>query len=151
MTERVDHWGALASAVCAIHCALNGLIPAMFGVLGLGFLLSDEAEWALTLLAIGLASYALYAGYRRHHSLLVAEGFGLGMLGLLAARFLEAGHEHEVLATVAAHSHEGANGPDLGIWVTIGSGFVLVLAHFANQRAFRARKSTRAPESCCEV
>ena len=54
-----DRLGATVSSLCAIHCAVCALLPAAFGVLGLGFLLGHEAEWALTLTAIAFGSGAL--------------------------------------------------------------------------------------------
>ena len=32
-----DYFGSLASTVCAVHCAICGFLPALFGILGLGF------------------------------------------------------------------------------------------------------------------
>ena len=46
-----DRFGALASAVCAVHCGVCALLPWAFGALGLGFLVGYEVEWALTLVA----------------------------------------------------------------------------------------------------
>ena len=38
--EKVDRFGMVASSLCAIHCAICSLAPAIFGAIGLGFLLS---------------------------------------------------------------------------------------------------------------
>lgn len=92
--ERIDRFGAVASSLCAVHCAICALLPAAFGALGLGLLLSHEAEWVFTLIAIGFAAGALILGWRRHRSVLVAGLLALGIAGLLTSRVLEMGEAH---------------------------------------------------------
>ena len=92
--ERVDQAGAVASTLCAIHCAICALLPAAFGALGLGMLLSQTAEWAFTLVAVAIAAGALVLSWRQHRSLAVAGLLSLGIVGLLASRVLEMGSDH---------------------------------------------------------
>ena len=56
---KVDRFGAVASSLCALHCVLCALAPAIFGSIGLGFLLSQGTELTLTLFAILFAAVAL--------------------------------------------------------------------------------------------
>ncbi len=97
MSERVDRLGAMASGLCAVHCALCALLPAVFGVLGVGFLLGHEAEWVFTLVAVAFATGALVLGWRRHRSFWVVGLLAMGIVGLLVSRGLEmgSGHHHE--------------------------------------------------------
>lgn len=96
-SERVDRIGAVASSLCAVHCALVALLPAALGALGLGALLGHEAEWVFTLIAVAFAGGALFLGWRRHRSSLVAGLLVLGIVGLLASRGIEmsSGHHDE--------------------------------------------------------
>ena len=92
--ERVDQAGAVASTLCAIHCAICALLPAAFGALGLGMLLSQTAEWAFTIVAVSIAFGALVLSWRQHRSIAVAGLLSLGIVGLLASRVLEMGSDH---------------------------------------------------------
>jgi hypothetical protein len=98
MNEKVDRFGAVASSLCAVHCALCALLPAAFSALGLGFLIGHEAEWVLTLIAVALGAGALFLGWPKHRSNQVAAFLVIGILGLLASRGLEMGSDH--------HGHE---------------------------------------------
>lgn len=92
--ERIDQAGAVASTLCAIHCAICALLPAAFGALGLGMLLSQTAEWAFTIVAVSIAGGALILSWRQHRSVAVAGLLSLGIVGLLASRVLEMGSDH---------------------------------------------------------
>ena len=108
--EQLDRWGAVASTACALHCAACAFVPAMFAVLGLDILLGHEAEWGLTLLAVGIGVAALGIGWRRHKNMTVLAVISIGIVGLLVARSLEGGHhdEHaEDKTHAAASEHAG--------------------------------------------
>ena len=92
--ERIDQAGAVASTLCAIHCAICALLPAAFGALGLGMLLSQTAEWAFTIVSVSIAGGALVLSWRQHRSVAVASLLGVGIVGLLASRVLEMGSDH---------------------------------------------------------
>ena len=85
----VDRVGAAASSLCATHCALSSLLPAAFGMLGLGFLLSEEVEWGLTAVALTLGSWALVSSWRKTRSLRIAALLAMGInpvwLGIMIA------------------------------------------------------------------
>ena len=92
--EQIDRFGAVASSLCAIHCAVCALLPAAFGALGLGMLLSQEAEWVFTIIAVLFALAALILVLRQKRSSTIAGLLGLGIIGLLSSRGLEMGSEH---------------------------------------------------------
>ena len=94
MDEKVDRFGAVASSLCAVHCALCALLPTAFSAVGLGFLIGHEVEWGLTLLAVALGIGALIFGWRQHRSTQVAALLIIGIVGLLASRGLEMGSDH---------------------------------------------------------
>ncbi|MFT6397077.1 MAG: hypothetical protein ACJAYU_001823 [Bradymonadia bacterium] len=94
MTERVDRFGAAASGLCAVHCAVCAFLPAALAALGLGYLLGHTAEWVFTLIAVSFAAAALVYGWRSHRSLSVVVLLGVGIIGLLASRGLEMGSDH---------------------------------------------------------
>jgi len=77
-----DRLGALASFLCALHCAALPFVLALLPALGLGFLADHGFERGFivcaTLLALGTLAY----GYRRHHARR-ALGFLLPALALL--------------------------------------------------------------------
>ena len=92
--EFTDRFGAVASSLCAIHCAICGMAPALFGMLGLGVLLSHEVELGLAVMAIVVALGAIVVAWRQHRSRLVLGIFVLGIVGLLVSRGLEMGSHH---------------------------------------------------------
>ena len=123
----VDRFGAFASGACAVHCAVCSLLPGMLVALGLGALLSHEAEWALTLAAIAFASVALLHGWREHRSTWILPVLAIGIVGLLASRALEEASVHEI-----------------GTGVGVAAGIALVVGHVSNLRALRRSYVERA-------
>ena len=97
----IDRSGALASVLCAVHCALSAFLPWLFGAVGLSVLAGDSAEWLFTLIAIALASGGLVLGWKSGQSKKVAALFILGIVGLLASRGME-------MSAVSHESHRGA-------------------------------------------
>ncbi len=61
-----DRFGATASMLCAVHCALLPLVIAILPALGLGFLADHRFEHAFIAFASVLALTALIFGFRRH-------------------------------------------------------------------------------------
>ena len=106
MSERLDRFGAVASSLCALHCALCAFLPIVFSAVGLGFLIGHEAEWVLTMVAIAFAGGALFWGWAQHRSVYVAGLLTLGIVGLLASRGLEMGSGH--------HDHHGSHHAEEG-------------------------------------
>jgi len=79
-----DRFGASASFLCAVHCALLPLVIAVLPALGLGFLADHRYERAFIAFASLLALSTLLAGRRRHQRW-HAFGFLLPGIALLAA------------------------------------------------------------------
>lgn len=115
--QLADRIGAIASFLCAIHCALLPFVLALLPVIGLEFLADHRFERGFVLFACALASVALIRGFRRHQQplplLLAAPGLALLLLGVTYAE----GY------SIVLHS----------VLVTCG-GLLLAAAHFVNLR-----------------
>lgn len=61
-----DRFGATASLLCAVHCALLPLVLALLPALGLGFLADHRVEHGFIAFASLLALTSLIIGFRRH-------------------------------------------------------------------------------------
>lgn len=113
-----DRVGAVASFLCAIHCAMLPFVLALLPFLGLEFLADHRFERGFVLFACALALVALVRGYRRHQGplplLLAAPGLALLLLGVTFAENY----------SIVLHS----------MLVTCG-GLLLASAHFVNLRA----------------
>ena len=117
LEARVDRFGALASMLCAVHCAL---LPVMFGVLpmlGLGFLAWHGFERAFVGFAIVLASISLLYGLRKHGSYRAFLFLVPGILLLVIGVVVGSDHTDPLHATV----------------VSIG-GTLVALSHVINMR-----------------
>ncbi len=116
----VDRFGALASGLCALHCAITALLPSILATLGLSALLGHHAEWGFTLVAASLAFLALVLSWRRYQSLGAVVLLGTGIFGLFLARFLEEAEVH-----------------GLGTGLSIFAGVLLISGHVLNLRLRR--------------
>ena len=125
--QSVDRLGVFMSGVCAVHCALTALLPGLLTALGLGALLSHEAEWAFTVAAIVFAVSALVYGLRAHRSKWVPAVLAVGVVGLLASRFIE---------EAGAHS--------AGTVVGVAAGLALVVGHVSNLCTMRRGRAESA-------
>ncbi|HMM66132.1 MAG TPA: MerC domain-containing protein [Dokdonella sp.] len=68
LESRIDRFGAFASLLCAVHCALLPLVFGVLPALGLAFLADHDFERAFVGFAIVLASISLLFGLRKHGS-----------------------------------------------------------------------------------
>ena len=116
----LDRLGTIASSVCALHCVLCSLAPALLTLLGLGVLVSHEAEWGFTFVAALLAIAAAIKGYCPCGSWKVPAMLLTGVVVLFIARFNEA---------------LGMGIPE--VFITVVGGSILVGGHLANLRACR--------------
>jgi hypothetical protein len=117
LDRRIDRFGAFASMLCAIHCAL---LPVVFGVLpalGLGFLANHAYEQAFVGFAILLASISLWFGLRKHGSYLAFLFLVPGIILLIAGVLIGFDHSSSGHALI----------------VSIG-GSLVALSHLANLR-----------------
>lgn len=112
-----DRFGAIASFLCAIHCAALPFVLALLPLAGLEFLADHRFERAFVVFACALALLTLVKGYRRHHRpaplTLAFPGLSLLLLGVTVAEQYP----------IALHS----------VLVTCG-GVLLASAHVANLR-----------------
>ncbi len=108
---RKVNWDALGvgtSVACAIHCALLPLFLSSLPVLGIELIDNVSFEYTMIFLALGIGSYSLWHGYKRHHhSLIPLLMFSLGILLLFAKQVW---HQYQyyilpfaVLLIIAAH------------------------------------------------
>jgi hypothetical protein len=166
--RHIDQAGVWASSLCALHCMVAALIPALLSALGLGLLFGHVAEWLFTIIALVFASSALVLGWRRHRSRLGAALLALGIMGLLASRGIEmsggghhATHAHHATHHVEhdAHSDEGldhgahhAEEPaheeehdshTLGTVVGVLAGLMLLFGHMVNLSVMRRDREGR--------
>jgi MerC mercury resistance protein len=112
-----DRFGATASFLCAIHCALLPFVIAVLPALGLAFLADHGIERGFVLFACLLAATMLLLGYRRHrrpNALLVLLP---AVLLLLWGVLLD--------AEQASVAHA---------WLVSSGGTLLALAHLINLR-----------------
>lgn len=116
-----DRFGATASFLCAVHCALLPLVIAVLPALGLDFLADHRFERAFIACASLLALTTLLIGFRRHQRFrafwFLAPGIGLLVAGIVVD-FEHASWLHAVL-------------------VALG-GTLVALAHLTNLRLARA-------------
>lgn len=115
-----DRVGAMASFLCAIHCAALPFVLALLPLLGLGFLADHRFERGFVIFACVLALISLLNGYRRHRRSLplrlAMPGLALLLIGVtFAERY-----------SIGLHS----------ALVTCG-GLLVAAAHFVNLRADR--------------
>lgn len=165
----IDRFGATASSLCALHCAVCALLPAAFTAVGLGALLSHEAETGLALVAVTFGLLALWLARKTHGSTRVTVLLFMGIIGLVGARGLELsssheshGHEeevvhhedhhedhhddHDAIADGDAHQH-GDEDEALhlaGSSIGVTGGLLLFVGHLLNLRAVG-----RYREECC--
>lgn len=94
-----DRFGATASFLCAVHCALLPLVIAVLPALGLGFLADHRFERIFIGFASALALTTLVIGFRRHQQFrafwFLVPGICLLVAGIVVdfdhASFLHAG------------------------------------------------------------
>lgn len=112
-----DRFGATASFLCALHCAVLPFVVAVLPALGLGFLANHAVERAFVLFACSLGSATVLLGLRRHGDrralALLLPGVGL-LLGGIAVDSGAAPLWHALLVSVG--------------------GVLLSLAHLTNLR-----------------
>lgn len=124
----LDKVGAVASAICAVHCALTGLALSLLSVVGLGFLGSTASEVGFIGFALVVGLWAIVHGLRKHHSPIPAAVFVLG-LGCLSLSHFAFPHTH------GSTSHPASLGST--IFAVLG-GLSLVSFHALNLRYQKA-------------
>lgn len=113
------NWDALgigASLACAIHCAVLPMITSSLPLLGINIIHHTGFEIAMIVLALGIGSYSLYHGYKKHHhSLIPLSIFFTGFVFLVLKQFFI--------------EYEG--------WLLIPAVILIIAAHLLNYRNCR--------------
>lgn len=89
LARAADRFGATASLLCAVHCALLPLVIAILPALGLGFLADHRFEHAFIAFASVLALTTLVFGFRRHQHFRAFWFLVPGIVLLFAGIFVE--------------------------------------------------------------
>lgn len=111
-----DRFGATASLLCAVHCALLPLVLALLPALGLGFLADHRFEHGFIAFASLLALTSLIVGFRRHQRFRAFWFLVPGIALLFAGIVFE--YESTILHAVLVAT----------------GGTLVALAHFTNLR-----------------
>jgi hypothetical protein len=126
--------GAVASFVCAVHCAA---IPVLLILGGAGVvpMLDNQAvglvEWAFVGVAAVIATTSAWRGYRVHRRLpvaLVLAGSALALVALMIVAS-QSGHDH---SHDHGHVHEG-----VVRWLFPALGLAVAVSHLVNRRLLR--------------
>jgi hypothetical protein len=112
-----DRFGATASFLCAVHCALLPLVIAALPAIGLGFLANHRFERGFIAFASVLALTTFTIGFRRHRRF---RAFWFLVPGIL---LLAAGIAVDFDQSAAAHA----------VLVSIG-GTLVAASHLTNLR-----------------
>ena len=122
------NWDALgigASLACAIHCALLPLFLTSLPLFGINIIHNTFFEIFMIVLALGIGSYSLYHGYRKHHhSLLPLSLFFAGFIFLVLKQFFL---EYEV-------------------WLLIPGVLLIITAHLLNYKSCRVHDHAHADD-----
>ena len=112
-----DRFGATASFLCALHCALLPVVFAALPALGLSFLADHAFERAFVGFSVALAITSLVFGFRRHHRAVAFVFMIPGVVLLLTGVLFNVDH------TNVSHA----------VMVSMG-GVLVMCAHIANLR-----------------
>lgn len=105
----LDRVGTFAGLLCAVHCSLLGIAPALIAVAGVGTLWSPRAEWIAVAISSSFAFLGAVLGFRRHRRGWVPVLFLLSVAWMLGARWLEqSGHSGPWFAAACALGGVGA-------------------------------------------
>ncbi|HEX7917135.1 MerC domain-containing protein [Rudaea sp.] len=118
LAHAADRLGAVASFLCAVHCAALPFVLTVLPALGLGFLSDHRFERIFIAFASTLALGSLVRGYRRHRVVSALWVAGVGIALLWTGAWLFDSGESPVLHAVL---------------VTLG-GCCVALAHILNLR-----------------
>lgn len=113
----VDKVGAIASAICAVHCLLTGIALGLLSVVGLGFIGSPTTEAIFIGVAVIVGIWAIVHGIRKHGSYIPSAIFVFGLICIAASHF------------AFPHSHDSTSGSTL---FSILGGLSLVTFHIVN-------------------
>ncbi|HUR67341.1 MAG TPA: MerC domain-containing protein [Chitinophagaceae bacterium] len=120
-----DAWGVGASLACAIHCALLPLFLGSLPLFGINIIHNTVFEIGMITLALGIGSYSLYHGYRKHHhSLLPLLLFFTGFIFLVLKQFFV---QYET-------------------WLLLPAVVLIITAHLINYRSCRVHNHAHSDD-----
>jgi hypothetical protein len=125
-TLELDKVGAIASTVCAVHCAALPIAISLSAAGAVSFLDNEPMEWGFVLLAAVVGTVSAWRGYRRHGNRTVAFVLAAAAVGLLLVALAKPGH--------VDHHHPGGLLP----WLFPVMGLTIAVAHIVNLRLCRA-------------
>lgn len=114
-----DALGVSATVACAIHCALLPLFLSSLPLFGINIIHNPYFETGMIVLAMGIGSYSLLHGYRRHH-----HRHAPLVIFLAGISFL-------ILRQFIAHYQ---------LWLLVPAVVSIVFAHYLNWRYCRRAK-----------
>lgn len=121
MNQGVGRIGFWASALCAVHCALTGILVALAPLLVPHWLHDVRVEGALLSVTVVFGGYSAIVGYRRHRRSWPAFLLLAGLAGVsLGALLAHQGARHEVSPP--------------GIGLSLAGGVLLVSFYIVNAR-----------------
>jgi hypothetical protein len=111
-----DALGIAASLACAIHCAVLPLVLSSLPLLGMNIIDNMGFEFFMIFLALGIGTYSLWHGYRKHHH----RGLPilLFIIGIVLLFLKQLWHNYQ-------------------IWFLAPAILAIVSAHFSNYRFCR--------------
>lgn len=122
------NWDALgigASLACAIHCAALPLFLSSLPVFGIELIDNPAFEYFMILLAMGIGSFALIHGYRKHHHSILPLVIFMGGILLLFAK--QKWHEYQ-------------------LWILPFAVILIVTAHLLNFRFCRVHNHAHSDD-----
>lgn len=131
----VDKIGAVASGLCAVHCALIGLAFAVLPALRLEILADPRIDLGFLATALGLGAWAVRSGFKKHGNWAPFRIFLLGFVAILVSHGC-IGHAHPG----DDHLHNflnlnvGIEWDWLGTLLSVFGGLSLVTFHLLNHR-----------------
>jgi len=97
-----DRFGATASFLCAVHCALLPLIIAALPAMGLAFLANHQYERIFIAFASALALTMLLVGFRRHQKFGAFWFLVPGIVLLIGGIIVDFDHSSTLHATLVS-------------------------------------------------
>jgi hypothetical protein len=142
-TDKLDKAGAVASFLCAIHCAIMPLLLTLLPLMALSVFASETFEWILFGASALLGVTSTCFGYKLHKSRKAIAVLSCGLALLATGRLLHQHnhHDHAPLLTAEAsdqghdHSH-----PDTYTIFLVSGGLIVALSHVINHRLCKSCK-----------
>jgi hypothetical protein len=145
-SEALDKFGATASFLCAIHCAIMPMVIALVPLMALSILASEAVEWVLFGLSAMMATGSVCWGYKKHKSRKTLAVLACGLALLSAGRILHHHHNNLDSKTVYAKAssshqeHDEHQEFDLYSAFLVVGGIMVTASHMINYRLCKTCK-----------